>query len=166
MAEALRAHPLQYSEVTLLFTGCEEVVCVGMENYLREFKPAKDTWWIDIEMVGTGNLCYVTQHGVSYVTPYFPDAELVRLAVRAAQKYPGLAVTGRKMVILEETANLRRRGYRAICLAGYNEKGFLPNWHRLSDTLENIEPGTLSRAAQFTWALMQEIEATGDSRAL
>lgn len=158
IAEALQAHPLQHTEVTLLFTGCEEVVCVGIENYLRQFVPAKNTYWIDLEMVGTGGLCYVTKHGVSYLTTYFPTADLVGLAVQAAHKYPELAVTGKEMVILEETANLRRRGYWAICLAGYDEKGFLPNWHRLSDTLENIEPDTLSRAAHFTWALMQEIK--------
>ena len=62
------------------------------------------------------------------------------------------------MLILEEVANLRRRGYKAICIAGYDEKGFLPNWHRLSDNLDNIEPETLGRAARYTWALMQELD--------
>ena len=62
------------------------------------------------------------------------------------------------MLILEEVANLWSRGYKAICIAGYDEKGFLPNWHRLSDNLGNIEPDTLSRAACYTWELMQEID--------
>jgi tRNA A37 methylthiotransferase MiaB len=62
------------------------------------------------------------------------------------------------MIIVEEVANLRNRGYKAICLAGYNTKGYLPNWHRLSDNLENIDPQTLSRANRFTLALLREID--------
>ncbi len=160
IAEALSTQPLQHTAVTLLFTGCEEVVCVGMEHYLRQFVPPKeDTHWIDLELVGTGHLCYVTKHGVTYLGEYCPAPEMVSLAERVALKHPGLAVTGKEMIMVEEVANLRRRGYQAICIAGYNDQGHLPNWHRLSDTLENIEPDTLSRAACYTWAMVQEIDA-------
>ncbi len=50
--------------------------------------------------------------------------------------------TGKEIVMLEEVANLVRRGYKAICPAGYDEQSSLPNWCRLSDRLENIEPDT------------------------
>jgi len=160
LAEALQAQPLQHTQVTLLFTGCEEVGCVGMENYLERFAPPQEsTYWIDLEMVGTGNLCYVTRHGTSYLSEYFPDAEMAALAAQTARQHPELGVVGKDMLIVEEVANLRRRGYQAICVAGYDEKGFLPNWHRLSDNLSNIEPDTLGRAARYTWALMQDIDA-------
>jgi len=161
VAETLRAHPLQQTAVTLLFTGCEEVMCVGMERYLEQFQPPKqETVWIDLEMVGTGNLCYVTRHGMSHFTEYAPGREMVRLVAGVAQRHPELAVTGREMLIVEEVATLRSRGYNAIAIAGYNDKGFLPNWHRLSDRLEQIEPETLSRAACYTWALIQEVDNT------
>ncbi len=160
VAEALRAQPLQHTELTLLFTGSEETSCVGMESYLQEFAPPKEnSYWIDLEIVGAGNLCYITRHGASYITEYYPAPDMVRLAVLAAQKNPEWGVIGKEMLILEEVANLQRRGYKAICLAGYNEKGFLPNWHRLTDTLENIEPGAMERAARYTWALVQEIDS-------
>jgi hypothetical protein len=161
IAEALSIQPLQHTEVTLLFTGCEEVVCVGMENYLKQFAPLKENaYWIDLEMVGTGNLCYVTKHGVTYLGQYYPAPEMVSLAEQAARKHPELGVKGKEMIILEEVANLRRRDYKAICVAGYNDEGHLPNWHRISDTLENIEPDTLNRAACYAWALIQEIDAS------
>jgi len=160
MAEALKAHPLQNTETVLLFTGCEEAICVGIENYVKRHKPPKeDTYWIDLEMVGTGGLCYVTRHGIGYLAHYRPHPEMVTLARQAAEKQPGLRVGPRDMLILEEVSNLRRRGYRALCLAGYGEDGHLPNWHRVTDTLDKIEPETLARAAQFTWALVQEIDA-------
>lgn len=159
MARALRDQPLQHTAVTLLFTGCEEVPCVGMEAYLNAHPiPQAGVYWLDLEMVGTGNLCYVTRHGMSSVAAYYPHPELLRLAAQVAAKHPTLKVTGKPMSIMEEVANLRRRGYQAICLAGYNAQGFLPNWHRLSDCLENIEPPILERAANFAWALAQELD--------
>lgn len=161
IAEALHEAPLQQTDVVLLFTGCEEVGCVGMEQYLRAFAPStKETCWIDVEMVGTGDLCYVTRHGVSPLTEYEPHPEMVALAERVAQQSPELGITGRDMIIIEEVANLARRGYRALCVAGYNEKGYLPNWHRLSDNLDNIEPETLGRAAQYVWALTRALDET------
>jgi hypothetical protein len=159
VAEALQAQPLRQSEVVLLFTGCEESGCAGMEAYLKQYRPYQEnTYWIDIEMVGTGNLCYVTKHGVSDLAQYTPAPEMVTLAAQAAAEHPELAVTGKDMLILEEVSNLRFYNYNAICIAGYNAQGYLPNWHRVSDTLENIEPETLSRAAQYTWTLMNTID--------
>ena len=112
-----------------------------------------------LEMVGTGRLCYITKHGITYLTEYYPDADMVALAARTARKHPELDVVGKEMLIMEEVANLRDRGHRAICIAGYNEEGWLPNWHRLSDNLDNIEPDTLSRAARFTWEMLQELDS-------
>jgi hypothetical protein len=156
---ALKSQPLENTDVVLLFTGCEEVGCAGMENYLKQYAPPKEnTFWVDVEMVGTGNLCYVTKHGISYLSAYYPHPHMVKLADQTAREHPDLKVTGKDMVIIEEIANLWRRGYKSVCVAGYNAEGVLPNWHRLSDTLENIEPETLSRAAHYVWELAREID--------
>ena len=158
-AEVLIEKPLQNSEVTLVFTGCEEVGNVGMKHYLKLFKPPKEgSYWIDLEMVGTGGLCYVTRHGLTPLGSYKPSPEMLALTKKTAQGCPELGVTGKDMIILEEVILLRRGGYRAVCLAGYNEQGHLPNWHRQADQLENIQPESLQRAAQFTWALLNEID--------
>jgi hypothetical protein len=159
MAEALQAQPLQNSEVILLFTGCEEVGHHGLIDYLRRYQPpAENAFWIDLELVGAGNLCYATRHGVTYLTEYCPGEEILRLAEKTAQAHPELGVSGREMLILEEVATLRHAGQNALCLMGYDEKGYLPFWHRLNDRLENLNPETLQHAAQFTWELVQAID--------
>lgn len=158
LAETLQAQPLKHTEVTLLFTGCEEVGSIGMLHYLEKYQPPRfNHYFIDYEMVGTGNICYVTEHGVSYFSEYTPDLELLEIAHCAAEKQPNVAA--RAMLIVEEVATLRRLGYKALCIAGYNQEGRLPNWHRMTDRLENIQPGTLSRAAHFGWQMLQEIDA-------
>ncbi len=158
MAQALRAQPLEHTDVVVLFTGCEEPGCVGMAHYLQDYAPARDTTlWLDVDIVGAGNVCYVTQHGITPFARYAPHPEMVDLAARVAQQHPELAVTGKAMTVIDEVANLRQAGYKALLVSSYDEKGTLPNWHRLSDTLSNIEPETLSRAARYVWELIQEV---------
>ncbi len=159
IAHALQSQPLENAEVTLLFTGCEEVGHHGLQAYLdTQRPPVENSYWIDLELVGTGNLCYATKHGVSYFTEYTPGAEILSLAEQTARENPDLQVTGRSMLILEEVATLRRYRHNALCLMGYNEQGYLPNWHRVTDTMEHIEPPMLERTAAFTWQLMQGID--------
>jgi Peptidase family M28 len=159
IAEALTAAPLEHTEVTLLFTGSEETGCNGLEAYLKQYAPPKDTsTFIDIEMVGTGDLCYITKHGISHFSEYRPAPHITALAARVAREHPEFRVTGKAMTILEETASLRNRGCAAICIAGYDSTGMLPHWHRVSDTLDHIEPQTLIRAADYVHTLITELD--------
>ncbi len=162
LAEALTLAPLANTEVTFLFTGCEEVGCIGIAHYLEQFQPPRfNSYFIDYEMVGSGNLCYVTKHGITAFGEYTPDPDLLGLARRAAVQHPQVA--GRNMLILEEIAVVTRMGYKGLCIAGYNQEGWLPNWHRTSDMLEAIQGGTLSRAAHFGYTLLQEIDRSAQA---
>jgi hypothetical protein len=160
IAESLGERPLEKTEVTLLFTGCEEVGNHGIIAYAdTHHPPIEGSYWIDIEMVGTGDIAYATKHGISYLTEYRPGAEILGYAERTAKENPEFAVTGRDMLMLEEVSPLRIRGHNAICVLGCDKKGNLPHWHRVSDNLDNIEPETLSRAARYVWALMKSIDS-------
>lgn len=159
LAETLSAAPLANTEVILLFTGSEETGCVGIAAYLDQYAPPlTNTYFIDIEMVGTGNLCYITEHGINQFVTYTPAPRITAQAAAVARAHPELGVTGKRMTIVEEVAILRARGYEALCVAGYGADGMLPNWHRVTDTLDNIEPDTLQRAARYIYALMQALD--------
>jgi hypothetical protein len=134
---------------------------VGIERYLRDVRPPReDTYWIDLDMLGAGNVCYATKQGISYLAEYSPDAELVQTAARTARRYPALDVVGREMLTLDEVSNLRDHGYKALLITVYGEDGWLPHWHRLSDTLENIDPSTMQCAAYYAWALLHELDGS------
>lgn len=141
LASALRASPLRRTQVTLLFTGCEEPVCVGIESYLRAQRPPQaNTYWLDLDMVGGENICYATRHGISYLTEYIPDATLYHIAEKTASQHPELGVTGKAMLTLDEVSNLRDHGYAALLISSFGANGWLSHWHRVSDRLENITP--------------------------
>lgn len=160
LAAALQAEPLEHTEVTLLFTGSGETGAVGLQKYLEQHAPPQEnTYWIALEMVGTGSICYVTRHGINMLGDYRPTPRITVLAATVARQHPELRVKGKPMTTLEEVAPLVRWGYEAICIAGYDELGALPNWHRLSDTFEQIEPETLERAHRYAAALVREIDS-------
>lgn len=158
----LKQHPLQHTEVWLAFTGAEEVMCVGMHHFLDRYGPElRNAWFIDFEMVGADSIAYVTRHsGLSYLHAYMPDPESLELAERAAQRHPELQVGGREMVIVEEVGTLRRRGFRGICLVGVAPDGWLANWHLYSDTVDNIVPAGVERAARFALAMLETLDAS------
>ncbi|MBM3153073.1 MAG: Zn-dependent exopeptidase M28 [Chloroflexi bacterium] len=165
VAEAIQAQPLEKTEVHFLFTGCEEVGHQGLQAYLREYQPqAASAYWLDLELVGCGQLAYASRHGVTYLTTYRPSPVMVRLVEETAAAHPESGVAGRDMLVFEEVGTLRLSGYDAICLVGVDEKGQLPHWHRITDTLENIDPAALQRTAQFTWAVIHHLDRRFDPR--
>ncbi len=155
------ASPLEHTELWLAFTGSEEVGHMGLNAILDKYgEELRDAWFIDFELVGYGDIAYVTRHGgLTYFAPYRPDAQSVMVAKRVEEQHPELGVSGREIVILEEVMTLRRRGFRGICLVGLDETGWLTNWHRYSDNAANIQPKSLEQAAHFAWAMIQDIDS-------
>ncbi len=156
----LKQRPLKHTEIWLAFTGAEEVGCLGMHALLDRYgSELTDAWFLDLEMVGAGEIAYVTRHsGLSFFNTYDPDAESLAWAERTAQNHPELGVSGRAMVISEEVGSLRGRGYRGLCLVGVGDGGWLANWHQYRDNTDNIEPASLERAARFAWAMVQTLD--------
>ena len=156
----LKQTPLTHTEVWLAFTSAEEVGCLGLHKLLDVYgHQLADAWFIDFEMVGTKDIVYVTRHSLgSYLRPYTPDEESLALAQEASKQHPELSVHGHPVVIGDEVASLRRRGYRGICLAGVGEDGWLANWHQYTDNVKAIEPSGIERAARFALAMMKVLD--------
>ncbi|MEI8306900.1 MAG: M28 family peptidase [Chloroflexales bacterium] len=159
---ALQAQPLQHTEVWLVFTGAEEVGLVGTHALLDEYgeQQLRRAGFLNFEMVGRGNLAYVTHHsGFSHLSDYAPDDDSVALVERTAHANRRFGVFGTKLMMLDEVAALRRRGYRGICLVGLDVDGWPANWHRDTDAIGNIQPEALERAARFGLAVLQTLDA-------
>lgn len=155
----LQQAPLAHTEVWLAFTGAEEVGGLGVHHLLDQCgAELRDAYFIDLEMVGARDIVYVLDHGVSYLKPYGPDRASLELAYKASQQHTTRRVVGRSLVTVDEVGALRGRGYRGICLAGVDEYGWPPNWHRATDTVENIEPAGLETAARFALGMMQVLD--------
>ncbi|EFO81737.1 hypothetical protein OSCT_0409 [Oscillochloris trichoides DG-6] len=161
LANTLNANPLKHTDVWIVFTGAEEVGLVGVHTLLDEYgDQLMGAYFIDLEMVGRGQLSYVAEHsGFSTLSSYAPDPESVALVERTAIAHPSFRVSGKKVTMLDETAAVRRRGYKGICLVGLEVDGWPANWHRDTDAIGNLQPEALERAARFTLATLQTLDA-------
>lgn len=161
LGEYFSKYPLHHTEVWLAFTGAEEVGLKGLHALLDRYEDElRHAWWIDFEMVGAGNIGYVTRHtSLNYLTAYHPHEEMVAIAQKVADNHPEWGIKGTPMTILEEVQPLRQKGMRAMCVVGIGEDGWLVNWHQQDDHTGNINPESLAKAAQFVLAMCHEIDS-------
>ncbi len=154
----LAAQPLDRTEVWLAFTGAEETDHAGLYALLRRRNPSlRDAVFVGLEGLGSGELVYLTRQGVC--AHYTPDPELQTLAAEIAAQRPELCAKAAQMTGEDEVGTLRRKGYRAICIAGRDpESGTLPHWHRPDDTADTVSAEFMGRAADLVTALLHALD--------
>ena len=154
----LLARPLDNTQVWLAFTGAEETDHAGLYALLRDYDSLlRGAAFIGLEGVGSGEIVYLTRQGLC--AHYRPDPDLLALAEHVAARRPALGVHAAQMTMEDEVGTLRRRGYRAICVAGRDPAtGTLPHWHRADDTADTVSAEALERAAGFVMALLEELD--------
>ncbi|MCD4686375.1 MAG: M28 family peptidase [Anaerolineae bacterium] len=160
LARTLHARPANSTEVILAFTGSATAVSTGADVLATEYGKAwKDALWVVVNNVGAGELCWVTRHGISPYAYYYPDDEAVNVLAQVAQTRPDLGMMGKQMLTVDEVAILRDRDLRAAALMAYDRvTGLLPHWRQISDTVHEVEPATLERAAHACWTAVQLVD--------
>jgi acetylornithine deacetylase/succinyl-diaminopimelate desuccinylase-like protein len=158
VAARLAAQPLDRTQVWLAFTGAEETDHTGLYTLLRGHDAVlRDAAFVGLEGLGSGDLVYLTRQGVC--ARYTPDAGLRALAAGIASRRPELDLREAQMTMEDEVGTLRRRGYRAICIAGRDPAtGTLPHWHRPDDTVETVSGEFMERAADLVTALLEGLD--------
>ena len=160
VARALRHNPLENTEVVLAFTGSATAVGAGADTLAVEYGESwSDALWVVVSNVGAGELCWVTRHGISPYAYYHPHPEAVRVIERVADVRPDLGLMGKPMLSLDEVVNLRDRDLMAVGLMAYDRvTGHIPNWRQRTDTIHEIDPLTIERAAQTLWTAAQVVD--------
>jgi hypothetical protein len=154
----LAAQPLDGAQVWLAFTGAEETDHAGLYALLRQHGTVlREAAFIGLEGLGSGDLAYLTRQGVC--AHYTPDAGLQALVADIATRQPDLGVRAAQMTMEDEVGTLRRRGHRAICIAGHDPAtGTLPHWHRPDDTVDTVSSEFMERAADLVTALLEGLD--------
>ena len=157
LVAGLVREPLDHTEVWVCFTGAEEVDHRGAKELLRRHPELRDAYFLVLEGVGAGKLTIVKSEGILF--RYRPDPELFSLAMETAGAHPEWGVTSAPMTIVCETQALRRRGCRALTLAGRDPAtGTLPRWHAPDDLPEHISTDALGGAWAFLGALLSTLD--------
>jgi hypothetical protein len=160
LAERLAREPLARTVVWTVLTGCEEVGCYGAEAFARahadEFGHA---FWITLDSVGGAGSrpSYVTWE--TFLLTARSDPGLVALAERVAAHHPELDVGASVYAVGAYTEGSigSKYGLRVLTLLALQE-GAPGEWHRPTDTVENVDPDAVARTETFVWELLNEID--------
>ncbi len=152
--------PLPFTEVWLLFTGCEETGASGMSAFLDAHGKAlgSDAVYIILDEAGLGRLQYLTVDGLVIKRPTHPKA--LELARRAVSALPGLGVTPRVGLAYTDALVATKRKLIALTLGCLPEAGGgePSHWHQITDTLEHVERRALEDTLAITWQVVKEVD--------
>jgi hypothetical protein len=153
-------HRLEGTRLVFLATGCEESGLLGMHSFLR----SHDTrGWLFLNfdsLGGPATVRYLATEGVFRRWPADPGLIAVAERVAARRRELGLAPARRPAGLTYDTTPILARGGRALTLSA--QDGSIPNLHWPSDTVENIDRETVSRALTAGRELIATIDA-GDA---
>ena len=161
VAEHLRRSPLEHTEVWLAFTGCEETGCDGMVAFLKEFgKSLQGALFVNLEEVGIGSrLVYLRSEGVLRPRRIRPWVE--QLIAEAASEL-GISlqpIHAAGLGAFTETGVVWEYGFDGVCFMTLREGArWPPEWHRLTDQADRLQPEALERAHLFVWKLLQKFD--------
>ena len=157
LASELAASPLESTRVVVLMAGCEEAGLLGTQAFLRSRDTAR--WlFVNVDNVGgPGTLRYLTREGI--VQMWDADPALVTIASRVAAERPELALRAADAPIglTYDATAVMARGGRAITLVA-ESGGVIPNYHRPTDTAENLDPAVVEKALATARELVVSID--------
>jgi Zn-dependent M28 family amino/carboxypeptidase len=163
LAEHLRQSPLEHTEVWLAFTGCEETGCEGMLALVNEYGPLlKGALFVNLEDVGIGErLIYLRSEGVLRPRRIQPRVE--QLIVEAASEQ-GVSVQPLHTAGLgafTETGVAWKYGFEGVCLMNLRKDSLWPpEWHRMTDQADRLQPEALERMHRFVWQLLRKVDVS------
>ena len=147
-AQKLWSNNLQNLDVELVITGAEEVGMIGARAYMKahyqEF--TKETYLINFDTLGSGDLKIITQTG-SWSTIVY-DNKLVKTAKEVTANIATLkeVKTGAWHTADLDSVWFQRAGIPSVTLAALDKNGRMPNIHRLTDILANVDFKPMEKA--------------------
>ena len=140
-AQKLWSKNLQNLDIELVITGAEEVGMIGARAYMKahyqEF--TKQTYLINFDTLGSGDLKIITQTGSWSNIVY--DNDLVKIATEIVAQNTDLknVSSGAWHTADFDSVWFQRVGIPSLTLAALDKNGRMPNIHRPTDTLANVD---------------------------
>lgn len=160
LAERLKEEPLSHTAVWAVLSGCEEVGCYGADAFAQAHRnELGDAAWIAVDGVGGAGAspAYLTRE--TFLLATRSDPGLLALADGVTARCPELDAYAHTFSgAYTEGAIGGKHGFRVLTLISHRRDGVLPEWHRPTDVVENLDPGVVERTETFVWELLREMD--------
>jgi hypothetical protein len=161
LAERLREQPVDGLEVLLASCGAEEVIQGGIYGFARRHFPELDrerTWFLNLETLGSPNLILLEGEGAMVMEDYH-DRSFRDLVARVADGAGASVRRGMRARTSTDAVIPSRAGYPTATLGSMDRYKALSNYHKMSDTPQNIDYRTVRQALVVTEAVARELAA-------
>lgn len=165
VTQRLARRPVAGVRVLLLSTGSEETFMEGMRGFLSRHRSElapENTRFLVLECVGSPRLMLLEGEGMLVMRDY--DSSL-REEVQDAADAAGVKLWRGLRLGAGGTDALPplRAGYRAACLAACTDLKTPANYHWPTDTVENLDWGTIGQAIDVTESLVRRVAARAEA---
>ena len=161
LAEQLSKQPLNRTSIWIVLTGCEEVGCYGAEDFiLRHKSELGSAAWISVDTVGSsgGVPVYLSQE--TFLSTAKSDPRLLGMVRGVSSRSPELGAHEISMKgAYTEGAIGAKHGLRVLTFESHRPDGTLSDWHRPTDTAENVSPECMQATESLVHQLLQELDA-------
>jgi hypothetical protein len=159
LAEALAAEPVAGLRVQLVSVGAEEVLQGGIYGYCERHLSGRDrerTFFLNIETVGGPSLALLEGEGCVVMEDYF-DRPFRDLIGRVAEREGIPLRRGMRSRTSTDSVVPSRMGIPTATVVAIDRYKALSNYHRMTDTPENLCWPTVACAADLAEAVVREL---------
>ncbi len=160
LARRAAEQPLENTLVWFLLSGCEEVGCYGANAFCQTHRDRLNyPIWLTIDNVGGGTADPTWLEEETFLLTARSDPDLLTLAESIARHRPDLKARSTTFHgAYTEGATGARHGFRVLTLVALTADGMLPDWHRSSDVMENVDLDAVERSRDFVWEFLRAID--------
>lgn len=159
LTRAFNENPPERTRILLLSTS-EEATCEGMKHFAdRHFAslPKESTTFISLDTLGSPHLLVLRGEGMFGITEY--PQEMLDLFDRTAEElgiylFPNLRLRNATDGVFPLNA-----GYQCVSMASCTRLKQPANYHWPTDTVENVDFGTVADAVRLTEAAVRKLDA-------
>lgn len=166
LAEALGERPVEGLRVQLVSAGAEETLQGGIYGYCERHLAGMDrerTFVLNLETIGGPSLALVEGEGCVVMEDYF-DRPWRDLIVRVAEREGVPLRRGMRSRSSTDSVIPSRMGVPTATVISIDRYKALSNYHRMSDTPENVIYSTVACAADLTEAVARELAPASKPR--
>jgi len=168
LAERLSTKPLNHTSVWIVLTGCEEVGCYGAEDFIRRHKSEfGSAAWISVDTVGSNSGVPVYLSQETFLSTAKSDPKLLEIVRGISDRGPELGAHEISMKgTYTDGAIGTKHGLRVLTFESHRPDGTLSDWHRPTDTAENVSPECIQATESLVRQLLQELDVKAASAIL
>jgi Zn-dependent M28 family amino/carboxypeptidase len=162
LAERLAHQPIEGLRVMLVSCGAEEVLQGGIHGFGARHFPELDrerTWFLNLDTVGSPQLIMLEGEGPVVMEDYH-DRSFRDLVARAGERAGAPIRRWMRSRNSTDAVIPSRAGYPTATITSMNRYKALSNYHKMSDTPENVNYRTVLQALTLSEAVARELAAS------